>query len=126
MINKSQKLLALRNGRTGSRAPQYTKFQQGNKWSFTVILLVSEELSQQSVTSVQRIIRKGNGVDVPTSLILTFSTPTVHERIKIYYFSVHVQPYKPNPRRCFHYQRFGYNKIVCTEVEKFINCKGPH
>jgi hypothetical protein len=107
---------------------------------------IREELASQYVSSVSRITRKEGGLDVPTpTLILTFSRPSVPERLKIGYLSVAVRPYVPNPRRCFQCQGFGHMRrdcqkeqtcarcggqghddTSCSEPEMCVNCKGPH
>ena len=107
---------------------------------------VKENLSSKGVTKVQRILVTRDGKKSPTNtFILTFDCPTVPSSIKIAYFNVPVEPYVPNPLRCFRCQRFGHHKDKCrckpvcarcggegheadgcVKDPSCVNCKGNH
>ena len=105
-----------------------------------------ENLSSQGVTSVKRIQIRRNNEFIPTNtLILTFNKPLLPQSVKAGYLSIPVEPYIPNPLRCFKCQKFGHgqttcrNKLTCARCGQFdhdsktckndiicINCKGNH
>ena len=107
---------------------------------------IQENLSSKGVTDVKRISVTRDGNKTPTNtFILTFNTPTLPSSLKIAWFNVSVEPYIPNPLRCFNCQRFGHHKdkckckLVCarcgaegheanscSDEIKCFNCKGKH
>ena len=107
---------------------------------------VQENLSSKGVTDVKRISVTRDGTKQPTNtFILTFNVSTPPPSIKIAWFNVTVEPYIPNPLRCFNCQRFGHHKdkckckLVCarcggegheadgcTKTIQCFNCKGEH
>lgn len=108
---------------------------------------VLEELKTVGVTQVKHIMSKRNGILTPTNtFVLTFSKPTLPKSIKAAYHNIPVEPFIPNPLRCYNCQKFGHgqsachNKLVCarcgkldhkdadcTEQEpKCANCSGHH
>ena len=76
--------------------------------------------------------------------ILTFSTHKIPKEIKIGYQKINVEPYIPNPLRCYQCHRFGHHQDQCTlppvcrrcgkydilkdcqRVYKCANCQGNH
>ena len=109
---------------------------------------VSEEeiwqnLSSQDVTFVRRIkVRRNNELLPTNTFVLKFNVPT---SIKAGYLNIPVEPFIPNPLRCFKCQRFGHGqntcrgKLTCARCGQFdhdnkacvndvvcINCKGIH
>lgn len=107
---------------------------------------VIEELKSQGVVDAKRISVKRNGSVVRTgTLILTFALPSLPPCVKCGYLSVRVDPYIPNPLRCFNCQQFGHhrnncrrravcpkcgsldhNEASCTGTPQCVNCKGAH
>ena len=107
---------------------------------------VQENLFSKGVTDVKRISVTRDGKKCPTNtFILTFNNSTLPSSIKIAWFNVAVEPYIPNPLRCFNCQRFGHHKdkckckLVCarcggesheadgcTKNINCFNCKGEH
>ena len=96
---------------------------------------IKEELAEQGVTDVRRIVITKESRKVPTgTLILTFGMTTLPESLKIGYMNVRVTPYIPSPMRCFKCQRFGHiskfckNKEICNlcaQEHHDGDCKGP-
>ena len=105
------------------------------------------ELASQGVLRVSRFILKKEGKEIKTNtLFLTFDNHVPPEKLKIGYYVVTVQPYIPNPLRCFQCQKFGHskkwckNKLACwkcgseghdgsectSETTSCLNCKGNH
>ena len=63
---------------------------------------ILDNLSSQGVTFVKRIkIRRNDNLISTNTLILSFNTPTLPQSIKAGYLSIPVEPYIPNPLRCF-------------------------
>ena len=108
---------------------------------------IRKELSPQGVLKVNRFILKKDGKEIKTNtLFLTFDFPKPPEKIKLGYYIANVQPYIPNPLRCFQCQKFGHSKRWCknkpacwkcgceghdgsectSETTCCLNCKGDH
>ena len=108
---------------------------------------IKMELSSQGVTHVSRFILKKDGKEIKTNtLFLTFDMHVPPAKIKIGYYVMNVQPYIPNPLRCFQCQKFGHSKKWCktqlacwkcgseghdggdctAETVCCLNCKGDH
>ena len=108
---------------------------------------ICNELSSQGVSKVSRFILKKEGKEIKTNtLFLTFESHKPPEKLKIGYYVVNVQPYIPNPLRCFQCQKFGHSKKWCknnqacwkcgseghdgsectSETTSCLNCKGDH
>ncbi|XP_041367054.1 uncharacterized protein LOC121381769 [Gigantopelta aegis] len=107
---------------------------------------ICDNLTSQDVTVVRRIKVRRNNELVPTNtFILTFSTPTLPHSIKAGYLNIPVEPFIPNPRRCFKCQKYGHGqntcrgKLTCARCGQFdhdsktckkdlvcTNCKGDH
>lgn len=108
---------------------------------------ILEHLKSQGVTEVKRIVISRNGNKIKTgTLILTFALPTLPQAVKCLFCHLRVEPYIPNPLRCFKCQRYGHHKNNCkkdaacskcasTEHEdiscqattyKCVNCNGAH
>ena len=96
---------------------------------------------------MNRFILKKDGKEIKTNtLLLTFDFPKPPEKIKIGYYIANVQPYIPNPLRCFQCQTFWHSKRWCkkkpacwkcgceghdgsectSETTCCLNCKGDH
>ena len=108
---------------------------------------IKQELSSQGVEKVSRFILKKDGKEIKTNtLFLTFDTHKPPEKLKIGYYFTNVQPYIPNPLRCFQCQKFGHSKKFCkneiacwkcgkvghdggdckSETVCCLNCNGDH
>ena len=107
---------------------------------------ILDELSDQQVTDVHRVMINQNGVKKPTNtLFLTFNRTSIPQYIKVGYLLVKVTTYIPNPIRCFKCQRFGHfrsncknneccekcgsedhNVTNCENTAKCVNCDGSH
>ena len=70
---------------------------------------ILNELKDQDVIKVQRIISKQNNNKIPTdSFILTFDTPKLPSCVKVGWINCKTRLYIPNPLRCFNCQKFGH------------------
>ena len=108
---------------------------------------IKKELESQGVTKVSRFILKKDNKEIKTNtLFLNFDSHKPPEKLKIGYYIVNVQPYVPNPLRCFQCQKFGHSKKWCknqltcwkcgseghdggdctAETVCCLNCKGDH
>ncbi|XP_041369839.1 uncharacterized protein LOC121383807 [Gigantopelta aegis] len=107
---------------------------------------ICENLSSQGVTAVRRIkVRRNNDLLPTNTCILTFNVPTLPQSVKAGYLNIPVEPFIPNPLRCFKCQRFGHGqntcrgKLTCARCGLFdhdsktckndtlcLNCKGNH
>ena len=105
-----------------------------------------DELVDQNVTHARRILTRREGQLVPTNtFILTFGLPTLPPKIKVGFMSILVQPFIPNPMRCFKCQQYGHHKdnckgkdvcarcsqaghsdTGCENPPHCVNCKGDH
>ena len=109
--------------------------------------LVNElKLSGVPVTHARNIYQKRNGQQRKTAtIVLTFALPNVPDKIKAGYSILKVQPFIPNPLRCFKCQAFGHHQSTCKKEElcpkcglaahglaeceapvKCVNCGGDH
>ncbi|CAN8028736.1 unnamed protein product [Ixodes persulcatus] len=80
-------------------------------------------LSDQGVVAAKRISFHGEGQYINTKhVILTFELSKVPESIKAGYLNCRVRPYVPNPRRCFHCQRFGHSAQSCRGKTTCAKC----
>ena len=105
---------------------------------------IRDELSEQGVTLVKRIRRKEEGQEKDTNtLFLTFCNMSLPKDIHIGYLRVKVDPFIPNPLRCFKCQKYGHgaqrcssaavcpkcaleHEDPCTNPTKCVNCEGAH
>lgn len=88
---------------------------------------ILEELQQEGVIEVKRIMTKRDGRLIQTaSHILTFNKPKLPIRIKAAFYCLEVRPYIPNPIRCFKCQRFGHISSKCSSEALCACGKPPH
>ena len=82
---------------------------------------IVEYLAPQGVIACKRFrIKKGN-VQVDTyTLLLTFNSTTLPQSIKIFYRTVPVEQFIPNPLRCFTCQKFGHHEDNCKLTDAVI------
>ena len=89
---------------------------------------ILEELKSQKVSAVKRIIKKENGIEVPTpTLILTFELLKAPEIIRAAWHRLKVRPFIPKVKRCFYCQKYGHVNNTCRRKEKgepeiCVNC----
>jgi hypothetical protein len=80
-------------------------------------------LQSQGVTAVKHILTKRSDKVEPTNtFILTFNTPTPPKDIRAAYLKIDVDPYIPNPLRCFKCQKFGHGKAACGHNTVCARC----
>ena len=90
-----------------------------------------QEFKDQHVTGVKRIKKKVNDELLPTPLlILTFDLLRLPPTISAAWMRIHIRPYIPSPRRCFHCQKIGHLTTSCRnkakgEPEICVNCGMP-
>lgn len=107
---------------------------------------VLEALHHEGVTQLKHIYTKKNGSTVPTNtFVVTFNKSVLPKSVKAAYLQITVEPFIPNPLRCFNCQKFGHGKSSCNhnpvcarcgvdghcetdchEQPHCINCSGPH
>lgn len=107
---------------------------------------VLDALRSQGVTTVKHIMSKKNGKTEPTNtFIVTFNLPTPPKFVKAAYMNLPVEPFIPNPLRCYNCQGFGHGQSTCKrkavcarcgleghsdndchEQPHCVNCSGPH
>ncbi|KAG7189884.1 hypothetical protein KM043_018851 [Ampulex compressa] len=88
---------------------------------------IREELSPQGVIDARRISIKQNGELIPTSsIILTFNSPSIPEKIKAGIHVINVRLYIPNPVRCYNCQKYGHTAHNCREQQICICGQPPH
>ena len=82
-----------------------------------------EGLKKQCVTAVKRItIRKDGKIIQTSTFIITFNKPTLPKEILAAYILIKVDPYIPNPLRCFKCQRFGHHQERCKQQPRCARC----
>ena len=86
---------------------------------------IAKELHDQSVTDVKRIFIHRRQTPTDT-YILTFSKTELPTAIKVGYMNVKVNPYIPNPLRCYKCQEYGHGSDKCTREEKCSRCGQGH
>ena len=75
---------------------------------------IVEYLAPQGVIARKRFRIKKDNVQVDTNmLLLTFNTTTLPQNIKIFYHTIPVEQFIPNPLRCFNCQKFGHHEDNC-------------
>lgn len=87
---------------------------------------IVEGLQQQGVTHARKMKRNfpdGQKKDTST-VVLTFNTPIVPQKIRVGYTYIEVRPYIPAPRRCYHCLGFTHTKKWCKALDKpqVCNC----
>ena len=75
---------------------------------------ICRELEPQGIINVKRFISRKTGQEVKlNTLLITFNTPNIPTSIRIGLYNVKVNPYIPNPVRCFKCQKFGHGQGQC-------------
>ena len=76
---------------------------------------ILEELGSKA-KEVKKIMVTREGKRQPTGThIVTFDSSTLPDTVKIACMNIHVEPYIPNPLRCFCCHKFGHSKTKCTK-----------
>lgn len=84
---------------------------------------ILDALRPEGVTSLKHIHTKKNNTTTPTNTyILTFNRPTPPKSIRAAYLSIPVEPYVPNPLRCYNCQKFGHGKNACKRTAVCARC----
>ena len=109
---------------------------------------IKSHLKTQAVTDVKRITFRRNDETISTdTYILTFGKPHIPKELKVGYSIIKVNPYIPNPLRCYNCQKFGHHEqkclksavckkcgesgsdhieLSCKNPPKCANCNGAH
>lgn len=84
---------------------------------------IVENLKTQGVSSVRRISIKRSGTIIQTNTyVVTFNRPKPPPSLKVFYSSIKVDSYIPNPLRCFNCQKFGHHENNCKSSEVCVKC----
>ena len=76
------------------------------------------ELSKYGVTELYKIKRKEDGILKNTgTIILTFDLCEIPSFVKIGWTTFEVRKYIPNPRQCYHCQKFNHSAKTCRAEE---------
>ena len=119
-----------------------------DKKTFAENYEIKSHLKSQFVTDVKRITFNRNEETIATNTyILTFGKPQIPKELKVGYSIIKVNPYIPNPLRCYNCQMFGHHEqkctksavckkcgesgsdhleLSCSKPPKCANCKGNH
>ena len=80
-------------------------------------------LKNQGVSDVKRITINRNQETITTNTyIFTFNTSQVPKEIKVGYNLIKVNPYIPNPLRCYNCQKFGHHESKCLKPTVCKKC----
>ena len=84
---------------------------------------IVEELQPQGVTAASIIhVRDGDSRRRTNTVILTFASPQPPKYITAGYLRVPVEPYIPNPLRCFNCQKYGHSSRACKSTALCVHC----
>ncbi|XP_046402573.1 uncharacterized protein LOC124168397 [Ischnura elegans] len=85
-------------------------------------------MAPQGVIELRRFTRKQNDQVInTTSVILTFASDSLPDKVFVGYTSYQVRPYIPNPMRCFNCQHFGHISSRCRGTAACARCgEGKH
>ena len=87
---------------------------------------ILEEMREQGVINVRRIkIRRDGTLRDTNTFVFTFNTSILPKQLKIAFLRVSVDPYIPNPLRCYACQVFGHHENKCHRKELCANCGQP-
>jgi hypothetical protein len=80
-------------------------------------------LYSQDVVQVKHIMTKrGDKLEPTNTFILDFNLPAPPKYITAAYLKINVEPFIPNPLRCYNCQRFGHGKSSCNRVALCAKC----
>ena len=84
--------------------------------------ILLEELSKHNVKDIYKMKRKVNGQDVNTgTIIITFNSKKMPDKVKIGWVSLGVREYIPSPRQCYRCQKFNHSSKTCRAQEEICN-----
>ena len=84
---------------------------------------ILEEMREQGVINVRRIkVRHDGTLKDTNTFVFTFNTSVLPKQLKVAFLRVSVDPYIPNPLRCYACQVFGHHENKCHREEIFANC----
>ena len=84
---------------------------------------IKSHLKTQTVSDVKRITFRRNDETISTdTYILTFGKPQIPKELKVGYYIVKVNPYIPNPLRCYNCQKFGHHEQKCLKSAVCKKC----
>ena len=84
---------------------------------------ILEEMREQGLINVRRIKVRNDGILKDTNtFVFTFNTSVLPKQLKDAFLRVSVDPYIPNPLRCYACQVFAHHKNNCHRVEICANC----
>ena len=84
---------------------------------------IKSHLQTQLVTDVKKITFTRNDQTISTdTYILTFGKPQIPKELKVGYNLIKVNPYIPNPLRCYNCQMFGHHEQKCTKSAVCKKC----
>ena len=87
---------------------------------------ILEEMREQGVINVRRIkIRRDGSLKDTNTFVFTFNTSILPKQLKVAFLRVSVDPYIPNPLRCYQCQVFGHHENKCKREEICANCGQP-
>jgi len=67
-------------------------------------------------------VRDGDSKRRTNTVILTFASPQLPKHITAGYMRVPVDPYIPNPLRCFNCQKYGHSSRACKNPAACMKC----
>ena len=80
-------------------------------------------LSHEGVSQARKIFFTKDGKKIPSAtVILTFEGSSLPKEIKAGYLNVKVDPYIPNPLRCFQCLRYGHPRDKCKRKPICARC----
>ncbi len=99
-------------------------FSKGVVKNYQLRGMTEEEFTEvDGVNSAYRVIVRRDGKTITTNTwILTFNSVTPPPYVKVGYLHLKVEPYIPNPMRCFGCQQYGHTKTRCSREPKCNNC----
>ena len=87
---------------------------------------ILEEMREQGVINVRRIkIRRDGSLKDTNTFVFTFNTSILPKQLKVAFLRVSIDPYIPNPLRCYQCQVFGHHENKCKREEICANCGQP-
>jgi hypothetical protein len=85
-----------------------------------------EEMRCVGVTEARNITQNRNGTKIKTAaIILTFAKAILPKSINAGYMHIKVEPYIPNPLRCFTCQGLGHHQSTCKRSKICAKCSKP-